>query len=275
MALPRVACASLLLAAASFVHAAPPKPEPELQMSVRGEIDIDTDGSVRDFRPTSRLTPALASIVGDKVRTWRFEPVLVDGKPVVANTSMRLELRAIPHEGDYQLRIEDVGFGDPRAGKYAPPRYPMKAVREGLGASVLIAVRLDADGKVAEMHPYQTSLSKSLGSENNTRKWREVFERASMEAIAQWTFEITERLDGRAESQTMLAPITFTIGSPSSSPEGRFLSYIPGPIVPAPWLDAEAVASVDAADLASAEQGSTRSLSSRVRLATDLEGSIL
>lgn len=271
-----------LLLALSLTLPAPvlfaaPADQRELELGVSGDLEIDRDGSVREFNVTSRLTPALQRVVENHVRDWAFEPIAVDGTAVIAKTAMRLRLRALPAGDDYRLQVENVSFGEARPGQTTPPRYPVAAVREGIGAKVLLQVRIDRDGRVIAVHPYQTSLSGAKLSEGKASLWRERFERVSVEAASAWIYEPSETLDGRSEEQTALVPIVFTLSdSPNTgSIEGRWSEYTPGPRSPAPWLDASSTAAATETDADAIGQGESRSLSTRFRLKDDIAGSVL
>lgn len=256
-----------------MAFAAAQAPLPELELGVTGDIEIDRDGSVRDYDVTSELAPALQRVVEKHVRTWAFEPVEVEGRLVIAKTAMRLRLRAVPIEDDYRLQVEDVSFGEARAGSTPPPRYPVDAVRARIGARVLLQVRLDPQGRVVAVHPYQTSLAAAGLTEARARKWRERFEQVSVDAVAAWRYEPSESIDGRSIEQTAMVPIVFEIGDGPRlrSTEGRWKAYTPGPITPAPWVGTDAMAT----DIDAIAEGETRSLSSRFRLKDDIAGAVL
>lgn len=261
-----------LLLAATCAAAATPDPTAELEIGVVGQLEIGPDGAVRSFEVTSKLAPVLANLVQRKVQAWTFEPIAVEGKPVIAKTRARLALRAIPHEGDYQLRIEDVSFGDAaRTPDLKPPRYPRDAARAGVGAKVLLMVRLDGDGRVIEAHPYQTSLDVPFKSDAAARKWRAEFERASLAAVKEWKYDLTENIGGVSVGQTAIAPITFALVDAAAKDPNRWRQYIPGPVTPAPWpTEDHSDARTD-----SIADGETRSLSSRFRPTRELAGTML
>lgn len=265
---------ALVLSLSSLVAvASTPANKPELELGVTGDIEIDRDGSVRDYRVTSELAPALQRVVEKHVRTWAFEPIEIDGKPVIAKTAVRLQLRAEPTDDDYRLLVEHVSFGEARSARTTPPRYPRDAVRARVGARVLLQVRIDAQGNVVAAHAYQTSLAAAGLTDAKARKWREVFERASLDAVTSWKYEPSEVVGGQSAEQTAMVPIAFSIseGPIRRSSEGRWKAYMPGPVTPAPWLDADiAVTDTDAI-----ADGETRSLSSRFRLKDDVAGAVL
>jgi len=103
--------ALLLLVIPIAVPAA--SPDPVLEMSADGEVQIAPDGHVADYRLTDVLAPAIAELVDRDVRKWMFQPVLVDGVPVVAKTRMTLRLRGEPNGSgaeQFRVRIIDASF---------------------------------------------------------------------------------------------------------------------------------------------------------------------
>ena len=259
--------------AATPALAAKPDPTAELEVEVVGDLEVGPDGAVRSYAVTSELAPVFADIVAREVKKWTFEPIEVDGKPVIAETRARLSLRAIPHAGDYQLRIENVSFGDatPR-GERVAPKYPGDALREGIGAKVLLVVRLDADGGVIAAEPYQTSLDAEVRSERAAKRWRERFEQASVAAAKQWHYDVTETVGGVAGEQVFMVPISYTLSYSRTTPKAQWRQYFPGPITPSP-LQLEGARM--AAQAGAAADGETRALASRFRLKNDVTGSYL
>ena len=65
-----------------------------LEMSADGEIRIAPDGHVTDYKLKSTLSPTIAALVDRNVRSWRFEPIVVDGNPVAAKTALLAEIGA-------------------------------------------------------------------------------------------------------------------------------------------------------------------------------------
>ena len=239
----------------------------EYVLAATGSIEIGPDGSVNDYTVDNDLAAPIASAIDRHVRSWRFQPVRIDGRPVIAKSRMHLSLRAVPAGDNLELRVDEVSFGGAGEPSEAtkrehPLRYPRRAREERLGARVLLAVRTDASGKVIEVHPYQTSLSQRMG-EGAARRWRGVFERAVMDIVAQWTFDPGEVIDGTPMAGRFLMPVEFTIGTQRPHPDA-WRTYVPGPVDPAPWFDIEPEQS---ARIAALGDGDTLSLESRfVRL---------
>lgn len=251
------------------------KPKPEFAMSAGGELVIARDGSVRSWKmDSSRLGESVQTLLQRNVERWRFEPILVDGKAVTAKTRMTVELEALPQGEGYLLKVARVFFGSLQSrGTAKAPHYPNSALRAGLGARVLLALKLDAEGNVVAMHPYQTSLSKS-GSEKQAQRFRRRFEQASMEAAKDWKYVPGESIGGVTVGSSVIVPIVFHVTNPG---EGRRMAdtwrgYAPGPISPAPWADESSVAALDTGDLA---EGQAAALDSRFRLRSDVLGKAL
>jgi hypothetical protein len=250
-----------------------------LEMNAVGEVQIAPDGHVSGYLLKSKLTPEIAELVERHVRTWRFEPIVVDGKQVIAKTALHLVLKAEPVAGkkdDYAVRILNVRFGEPqRNPQMKPPRYPYEAVRVGLGAKVLLSVRLDETGTVVDVSAYQTNLNAKPSSEGEANHWREVFERASIAAARNWHFALSETINGKSMGTTALIPIVYWVkdGPIRNVAPGEWQPYLPGPVHPTPWLNSEQLA--DNHDSSSLKDGQALSLDSHFRLKDAVIGRIL
>lgn len=251
------------------------KPAADIEMEVGGKIAVGPDGLVRDYTLTSKLPAAVAELVERNVRSWKFEPILVDGKPVIAETRLRMVLHGTPvGEDSYTLKVENVWFGEPeRAHDMKPPRYPAEAARAGLGAKVVLVLKLDADGNVVDVLAEQTSLDMRTHSEQVAEKWRRVFEQASVAAARKWKFTPGETVNGEAVGSLVRVPTTFRMGDSRKDDSGKWQAYVPGPINPIPWVTEDSVASQAGRDRL--QDGDTQPLSSRFKLVGDVVGTTL
>ena len=278
MRIAAVAALTVLFAPALAAVAA--ESAPTLEMSAEGEIQIATDGHVSAYRLQSKLPQAVADLVDKNVRGWSFEPVVIDGQPMVAKTAMHLGLRAEPVDGkdNYRIRVGEVRFGAPRRDSKTamhPPHYPAEAVAAHLGAKVLLAVRIDADGKITDAQPYQTSLDARTRSEAQAERWRRLFERASLAAARGWRWDLSETIDGKTVGTSALVPIVFSVhefGKPAVK-DGVWKAYVPGPVHPAPWMGDKQVA--ENGDLSTLGEDQSVALDSHFRLKTDVVGKVL
>ena len=242
---------ALLLAAATAAQAAPGA-APEHELWVHGEIVVGPQGEVRDYTLDAGLKPVLAKLVADNVARWRFEPILVDGKPVVAKTRMTLTLAAREQDdGDVELRVDDVAFGTvkpPR--KWIAPRPPSSAMRDGIGARVVVVAQLDERGNVRKAHALQTSLSKDLP---HPKHFRKAYGEAMVAAVKRWKYEPVETLADRPNGGIVTIPIVMDVSrgiSRGKPGQARWRSFIPGPVEPPPWMSEHAAlaAAAQAAD---------------------------
>jgi hypothetical protein len=249
---------------------------PLLDMDANGEVQIAIDGHVSDYRLHSDLSPAVAALVDRNVRNWHFEPIMIDGKAVVAKTALHIRLSAEPVAGkaEYVVRVVDINFGEPRRSRdgMKPPRYPVEAAQARLGAKVLLSVRLDSEGKVVDVQPYQTSLDARASSENVAESWRKAFERVSIAAARHWRYDVSEMIGGKQVGTDALVPVIFSIGEPAKH-EGEWKAFVPGPVHPAPWMDA--VGGAAHHDVSKLADGQALSMSSRFQLKEDVIGKTL
>lgn len=182
----RVVAIAVLMVFANASALAAGRTAATYEMVANGEVQIGPDGRVSDYRLKSELVPSVAELVNRSVRRWRFEPILQDGRPVIAKTGLRIRLtaeRAADDADKYVVRVAGVELGAPeRSSGGEPPRYPDRAARAGLNAKVMLALRLDQTGRVVEAVPYQTSLGAGSRTEGAARKWRGIFEQASIAA---------------------------------------------------------------------------------------------
>jgi len=139
---------------------------------------------------------------------------------------------------------------------------------------VMLAVRFDESGNVAEAQPYQTSLDARASSENEAEHYRHIFEQASIEAARQWHYDLSETLDGKPIGTVAIIPIVYSlvIAAMHAPRDGEWRAYLPGPIHPAPWQSGRLA---DKQDLSSLQEGHAKSLDSHFRLKDDVIGKTL
>ena len=270
MLLQRIACAIALTIGAIDIASAQKATTPVIEITASGEIQIAPDGHVNDYQLKSKLSPTIAALVDRNVRSWQFEPVVVDGKPVIAKTTMTLHLHGEPTSGDsYSLSIASVDFGTLTRSKLDPPEYPPEAARAGLGAKVILNILIDVDGKVIEAVAGQTSLDKRARSEHEAEAWREQFEKASIKAAKHWRYDWSEFVDGKPmKRRYAIAPLVFSVGKHES------IAYVPGPVHPAPW-DKTKAESKDEGRFAQLSDGETASTNTNFRLKQNVVGKTL
>lgn len=242
----------------------------ELRLDVAGEIGIDPQGAVYDYSIGTILTPELKALVGKAVQKWKFEPVMRDGKAVHAKSGMRLILAAVPVATGYQMRIENIRFlGTRQVQRMVPPRYPMNPMRAGVGAVVLVAVRVGENGDVLDVAAAQSRLIGARGSEKSVDSVRKVFEKSSLDAAKHWKYLPADVAAGDAPETTLLVPVEYRL-------EGMFVDQNgwqegPSAAKPIPWLSAEQQ-KYDAKGL---KQGESIALDSPLKFKQEVVGTTL
>lgn len=256
----------LWLAVSTAAHAA----EEALRLDVKGEIAIDKEGAVYDYKIGTILTPEIKDLVDRSVRKWKFEPVIRNGTPTYAKSDMYLTLLASRVEAGYQLRVERVRFGGSRKAKrIPPPPYPTDASRAGLSAMVLVAVHIDRDGQVIDAVAAQSSLTGVKASKKAADSWLKGFNKAAVAAAKKWKFAPADLAAGDAPETTQLVPIEFMSGDPTPSEGWRYASS--GTAYPIPWLPAEK----QAYDATGLKQGESIALDGAINLKQDVVGTAL
>jgi TonB family protein len=275
-----MALAMLLLGGAA-VAATPSRgpdvaePQPTYRIKVEGDLYIGTEGMVTDFRLRSTdLAPDIAAMVGKGVRSWRFEPILVDGRPVNAKTSLELELSLLPVAGGYQLKVVGLGFGNPvrQSHSLQPPEYPSQARRVGLEADVGLVLTVDGDGRVAAVDVESTSLS-GKGPQRVMVQWADLFERSAKVAARRWRFEMTETVGGMAVSTRVRVPVQFRI----TGGQSNWTAFVPV-VRPGHYAELKRGDGKDDAQLAASDDRASQqpqALDTRFRLKDDVIGKVL
>lgn len=260
---------ALVLALSVIAQAAAQSPEDgkPLQLGVDGEVAIDQHGAVYQHTLDTILTPEVKKLVDSAISKWRFEPVLRNGKPVSAKSNMYLTLTAMPISGGYRLSIERVRFYNNRqAAQRVAPEYPFDALRAGIGAELLVALRVNKAGDVLDVAVVQGELQSKRGRASASILTS--FEKAAKAAFRKWKYEPTE--DDDASDTTLLTVMSFTTGDMSSAPVG-WRSADKARQNPIPWLQG-AEHGFDAEGL---RHGETVALGGGLKLQTPVTGASL
>lgn len=242
----------------------------EFELNITGKIDIGPDGLVRSHQLDDKVSSGVRSLVNKAIEQWRFEPVLIDGRPVIARTKLHLSIEAKPVTADsYQLTMQNVWFGERmHAAKMAPPSYPQDALFAGLGAEVILYAKVDDNGKVVDAYARQVSLTHP-GKENVEELWRKKFARASVLASKHWKFDPSAPENAKNLGSIVAVPVRFFIGD-SSSTRG-WHAFVPGPINDSPWPEEDR----RLADISGLKDGEAASIDSRFKLKTEIAGTVL
>ncbi len=264
-----------------------------LLLRVDGELSIDPQGVPVDYRIKTQLPQKLHDSLVQHVRTWRFEPVLIGGKPVLARTQMRVTLAAQGTGDDYRVAVDNVTFPQTQGvtpdangnaepptsisyGRILPIHYPHDALQYGLEADVLLNLKLSAQGRVEQAFVEQTALLDVRGRPDALKDAARMFERAALFDITWWRFNVALHvLDPKPENLTVRVPVHFSlprIADTRPNP-ASWQQEVRTPKLRAPWLPPDPnQQSVGVADLAAGELAPA---GSRFRLTAPVAGSLL
>jgi len=181
-----------------------------LTMRVDGDVAIDTEGEVLDYRLETELQPELKALLDKAIPRWLFHPVVVDGKAIPARTGMRITLAGTKVEGGYRISIDNVTFRNSsgveakdrqvRAGLAddLPVDIVLKSRRRGsiaypryaVNGQTVVYVRVSPDGKVEEATAVQSSLLNAAGTPEELARARAAMEANAVKGIRTWTFDV-------------------------------------------------------------------------------------
>ncbi len=239
------------LAMLTMVAQASSRQDIESSAVVQGTIVLATDGTVQTaiIDDEAIYAKPIADMVRKAALQWRFQPVVRDGKPVLAKASMhvRVVLKKAS-DGNYSARIKGATFGEgdknstdtlrAAEGKNISPRYPRAALRGRVQGTVYLALHVDHDGHVFDAVAEQVNLD-NIGPNGVLRQYREILGDAAVKAARKWSYvtPTTGKL-AKQDSWTARVPVNFNlteVGKPV--PESVWQTYLPGPYTPAPWVD--------------------------------------
>lgn len=254
--LPAVLLAFLVLGASAPVTAGVPTEQLEKvvsSLSVSGTIEVDPQGRVAAYaiNDATAYDQTVIDLLGRTIPHWTFKPVVLDGVARQARFDMYLRLEAKPVDDKrYVVEIASAAFGRKEAApprtevsarrRLEPPRYPAGEARQGVGAKVMLVLRIDRAGNV-EAGVEQTDL-RAVGKEGAMQHWRDEFEHAALAAAKHWTF--VPPTQGRLADEPywyVRVPVVFSM-SRRETRTGEWESYVPGPRRPLPWAEKKQVA---------------------------------
>lgn len=263
MRIPSLALLLLLIAGPAISAPTIAKPTPASQLVIEapvlatrvdGWIDIDTQGGVAGYQPTTKLTQPLAGKLETMVSKFRFAPVVENGKPINARARMRLSLVAskLP-DGSMRVGVEHVSFPTGSDDKPEPLpsgitmkvveksriTYPQIVLRQGLNARVLVAVRLNLDGSVGDAVVRQSMLLNAKGGDRNVSTALAQFEAASLRSISSWraAIDVPTGRTPRPDELTAMVAVDFTLDDSPGLQSGLWQWETRTAPRPLPWMD--------------------------------------
>lgn len=230
--------------------------ESVLTMRVDGELTIGTQGEVEAYALRTELTPDIQKMLDKAIPKWAFVPIEQDGKPVRAKTPMRITLVAREiGEQKYEVKIDNVIFSpltkedreaaERAAGKAVArmnrlpfPRYPQELMLAGIEGSVLLRLRLNPDGSVADVFAEQSSLYNVKGSRRALDKARALLEKSATDAARKWTYSVENASAEQTQDIDVKVPVKYSLKGPDEIERdgvGVWRYEYRGPRLDPPW----------------------------------------
>jgi len=239
----------------------------QASMLVTGMIEVAPDGSVAKYTldHPEKLPSEVRGLLAQAVPVWKFEPVEVGGKPVIAKTSMNLRVVAKPLGNDsYSMSVAGVSFGDYASDakhdsaetitykNRVQPSYPLDARDSGVSGIVYVLLKVGRDGRVADSAAEQVNL-RIIADESQLAVWRRILASAALNAVKRWTFNPpTVGKDADKPCWMVRTSVNFVLSGPGApavvreSGYGQWQPYVPGPVQEPTWSEKRKLAgSVD------------------------------
>lgn len=217
--------------------------QPELYLAEgSGQLTIDPQGAVLELTTQPSFGAKLDAVLRERMRSWRFEPILENGQAVTAVAHMQFELRAEFDVGRTgRVVVSRLDFVDPpelRAAKdeatwgptkMTPPRYPMRALERRLGARTVVQVEIDDQGRALHAEVLSGWLLGDAGGARSQQKAMELFAKTSLKAVQDWQFPTPEQLGSRL----LQVPISYLIDDGSHWKRAHWVERKPQQLLPA------------------------------------------
>lgn len=229
----------------------------EISMLVTGSILVSPDGSVQSYTvdQPDKLPSVVVDVLGKNVPTWKFEPVTVDGKPVLAKARMSVRIVGKRVDDSHDaISIAGAQFGENNHATdesisyktREAPAYPRMAVESRVPGTVYLLLRVDRQGQVADAAVEQVNLG-AYGNDIQMERFRRVLADATLKAAVHWTFTIpTTGKHADDKYWVVRVPVNFDLNpAGQSSPRdayGHWQVYVPGPRQLVPWVDNKLIA---------------------------------
>jgi TonB family protein len=189
-----------------LVKEVPPRyPEVARQARVEGivilEAKADEQGNVVDAK-VLRSIPVLDQAAVDAVKQWKYEPMLIDGKP--RKIIFTVTVRFVLHEGTKEDAMEAFAAGavraikdikPPKLVKEVAPVYPEVARQSEVQGVVILGVKTDEKGQVKDL-----IVLRSIP----------LLDQAAIDAVRQWVYEPMV-IDGKAVSVVFTVTVRFQL----------------------------------------------------------------
>jgi len=183
--------------------AAPPQVPELVLIHAESRIEVDASGQVVAVETLTKLTPEVQAFLADKLRKQRFEPPMLDGRPVGGVTYAWQDVCAAPVDGAYRLAVKFRGNG-PALDRRHFLGYPRDAEKRGVESNWKLEYAINADGTGTVIGLLRTDGGSKL-------------DKTFRGAIEQWMRGMEfqpERLDGKPVATRMTTQVEFVLNGP-------------------------------------------------------------
>lgn len=220
----------------------------QASMLLTGTIMVAPDGSVSGYTidKAEKLPPMVTGLMAESIPRWKFEPTLLDGKPVAAKAKMSLRFVAKPVGDDkYSVGISSTQFGQNVPGESitykdrVAPIYPPLAVRSRVSGTVYLLLRVGRQGQVQDAVAEQVNLV-VVDSDEEMERWRKMLANSALAAARKWTFNLPTSGEHMNDKYWVArVPVAYGLvsGGLQADDYGKWQPYVPGPKQPVPWID--------------------------------------
>lgn len=216
-------------------------------VSIYGTIDINAEGTVSRFEidHLKKYDKGVQDLGQRTVQSWRFEKT--EGGAPGKNISTRFHLFisgepigkdeiALKAGEPFYYAPEFTGITAAMSGKgqnlLKPPVYPAQVVRMGVSGTVLLAVKVGADGRVLDVTDLQVNL-RNKGTPKVLERARNLLAQTSIKTARQdWTF-IAQSLPAGKDFGTVIVPVDFSLAQ--NWEPWHWNIHLPGPKAMIPW----------------------------------------
>jgi TonB family protein len=238
----------LLSSAALAAGPAAVRKRVQASMLLTGTIVVAPDGSVSSYAidKPEKLPPMVTGLIAESIPKWKFEPTLLDGKPVAAKAKMSVRFVAKPLGDDkYSVGISGTEFGQNVPGESityknrVAPTYPPQAANSRISGTVYLLLRVGRQGQVQEAVAEQVNLV-VVDSDEELERGRKMLANSALAAARKWTFNLpTSGAHMNDEYWVARVPIAYDLmsGPLRDDDYGKWQPYVPGPKQPVPWMD--------------------------------------
>ncbi|HEY6941019.1 hypothetical protein [Dokdonella sp.] len=167
-------------------------------VSVSWDLSLGSDGRVAALSTRDTTVPKLHAYLEKAIRSWRFTPGKVDGKPAPTRTHLHTRIEVRLAGDSFEIRLLDASTGATYATK-PTAKYPDWMGRHRKQGLVLVIARYDERGAVIDVAPYDLKNRVDKG-----------LVEAALSAAKYWTF-LPEVVDGHPLAGEAAIPVCFRL----------------------------------------------------------------